>query len=237
MKKKYFYFLYILLVSFLLIPQTLGKYIDTSYGQAGILMFNNIKIITNTFYLEDDAFIDDDGNLKDYVEDIDKWGTNSEDKTKDYGLDSLSNIAFPIKNNSGYDVLVTFYVSFKMGNVAGWTSKFNLTVKNVTTGESLTGDVPFTKDAEPIEGSWFLNYKYLYHATINPMEHFTSTPSYMDIVENSFVIRHDNTALNEAMFNLTINYDAGFGGAIEDLLVGGNVYISVKLIAVRYPLN
>lgn len=227
----------LMMTIFMTISPSYGKYTSLSYGEAGMLIFSTLKFTTETFIITDGIMDDGSGNVKDAVADVPKWGTDT-GENKDYNLDSLKDVEFSIKNISSHDLLVTFLIRFKMNDADGWDSKFNVTIKNILSGDVLTGYVTFTKGDRISGGNWWegLVKTYEYYGVIDPREFKDSNGNTnQEIIEDSFVVYADaSDGYTSSSYQLSIDFsNNGLGGFIGGL-IGDSEYLSVNMVAIPY---
>ena len=219
MKYKLISICYLFLVSFLVLTPTYAKYSTTTYGEAGRLVFSDLKFETGTFTITDDLVFDSNSNVKEEIKDVPKWGSNSE-ADEDFNLDSLKDVEFSVSNISNVDLLVNFYVEFKMNDVSGFISSYEATIKNLITGDTLEGNVSFTKGE--VVSTGFLGAKtYRYYGNIDPS---TLTPTSGEnintVIERSFVVYADGAdGLTSASYQVTMDFSnlTGSSGWIDNL--------------------
>ena len=224
----------LLVIIIVLTPQTICKYTQTLVGSVGELVFSTLSFITDTFYIENDDLVEnEDGSI--IAKDDPKWGQESpayKEEGLSQGMGSLSDVEFSVSNKSNKELLINFYIDFKINIVKNFGASQTIIIKNITTGQSVSGTVTFTKYDE----SGFLNGVKYYNATVNPLDFINkNNQNELDIIENSFVIYPENNEglPTSAKYQVTIEFSKGFLDGVGDWL-SENVYLSFYLIAVPY---
>lgn len=233
-KKGLFDFLSLVLITFIAISPTFGKYDGTLVGEAGKLVFTTLTFSTDSFIVTDFDIKNDDGTIKEqYKDEVPKWGTNSEaaKEGKDQGMDSLQNVEFSIDNKSSQDLLVMFYIDFKINVIKNIGSSFNISIRNIDNNETLTGSVQFTNyDSD----GWFLWTSYYYDGTVDPRNLSAESGNKEEIINRSFVAHGTNSAGSSSLsFQVSINFENSGIGDLGDLLTDSN-YLNVNMIVVPY---
>ena len=216
------------------ITPTLGKYVSTQFGVAGILAFTPL-IPTGIFIVENEDFFNSDGSPKDKVQSDSKWGAGDSVKEKGekelentYGISSLENVLFSIKNISNKRLLVNFYVElyFKsnIGTDVGLTvrrTNFTAQVTNITeNNQSVTGNYKYT--TEDKNGN-------IFSKTISPTDTSIFPNMTSQTVENLFVLNP-----SEYMeYNVKIEGDSDLLSSVGDWL-STNCYYSFHMVVTEY---
>ena len=210
------------------ITPTLGKYVSTQFGVAGILAFTPL-IPTGIFIVENEDFFDSDGSLKDKIQSDSKWGAGDNPGSNpegEYGLDSLNDVQFTISNKSNKRLLVTFYIELFYEGILGWGS----TIKSTTFDIKITN---ITKDNQSIEGE----FKYgdsdqngnIFSKTINPSDTSIFTGVTTQTVENLFVLE----PAEYCDYNVYITGSGDLWSDIADIF-STNYYYSFHMVVVEY---
>lgn len=148
--------IYLLILSILITPVTLGRYNNTVYGVAWDIYFSNKTIDTDTFHISNDSFVKVDPetgeeNILDKISSENLWGakgniTDWEDSNQrsPYKVGNLSNTEFSLKNNSNNNLLVTFKIAVCAPDaILGDNDiiKIPFTITNINTNASIKGSL------------------------------------------------------------------------------------------------
>lgn len=234
--KKYFGFLSFLLIIFVIISPTYGKYFYNDVGVAGFFTFSPL-IPTGVFVVDNDDFIGDNGETLEEAQSDSKWGAGDsvEDKSEselenNFGINSLEKVLFSVNNATNKKLLVKFYVElyFKsnIGTNMGLTVKrttFSIQITNITkSNQSISGDYNYTTSDQNEKGD-------IFSKTISPADTNIFPDVTTQTVEELFVLNPSDYM----EYNVKITGDGDFLSSIGDWL-STNCYYSFHMIVSEY---
>ena len=233
MKRKFICFsiVSLLLTTSLVVTPTVAKYIHSHSDVAGILGFTPL-IPTSAFVIDNQDFIDENGNVLTEVKSESKWGaennpgSNQEENEDKYGLDSLDNILISVSNKSSKRLLVTFYIELFYEGLFNWGS----TIKSTNFSIVITN---ITKDNSQHSGS----YKYIdsdqngniFSKTINPTDTNIFPNVTQQTIENLFVLEPSEYF----DFNIDITGEGSTWADFADIF-STNYYYSFHMVVIEY---
>lgn len=221
---------FLLSISVFITP-TLGKYVSTHIGVAGILAFTPL-IPTGIFVVEPDDFFDDNGNEIINVESESKWGAGDNPGSNpegEFGLDSLNNVQFTVSNKTNKRLLVSFHIELFYEGWFNWgatikSTDFSIEIINITKDNaSITGAFRYGDSDQ--QGN-------IFSKTINPTD-IGDTGIFAGVtlatVEDLFVI--EPSEYND--YNVVITGSGDLWSDIADIF-STNYYYSFRMVVTEY---
>lgn len=226
-KNTYYGIFSIILLFFVIITPTYGKYVYNNIGLAGILSFTPLKP-AGEFIVENEDFIGDNGEVLVEVQSESKWGAGDNpgnNPESEFGMNALGEVMFTVNNNTSKRLLVSFRIVLATTSWLGWD------IEDSTNNVTL---INLTKESQSIKGS----FKYVdsdrnnnrYYKLLNPTDNSMFGNVATTTIESLFVLEKDDYAEYQVLISRS---GGGLGGIIGGWITT-DYYYSFHLVVTEY---